>query len=224
MTEITTSALLAELHKSAGIVTEVVAKLDDAAVKAPSELPGWSRGHVLAHIAGIANAMARQLEYAARGETVDIYDGGYEGRTKAIELAAGRGIAEHRDATEAALGRALRAFDGLVESGWNTRISFRNGTVLDGGLALWRELVIHATDLGTGRGPETLEPAVLRASFRLPLGQSPGRSEVRSATTGPAPDCHRLGAAIGRHQRHDHGHRRMARRPDAYPGELAGFC
>jgi maleylpyruvate isomerase len=27
--------------------------------------------------------------------------------------------------------------------------------VFDGGLALWRELTIHATDLGTGRGPET---------------------------------------------------------------------
>ncbi|MDQ0211386.1 maleylpyruvate isomerase family mycothiol-dependent enzyme [Arthrobacter bambusae] len=154
MTEITTSALLAELHKAAGTVTDVVAKLDDADVAAPSELPGWTRGHVLAHIAGISNAMARQLEYAARGETIDIYDGGYEGRTKAIELAASHSLAKHRDATEAALARALRAFDGLVESGWNTRISFRNGTVLDGGLALWRELVIHVTDLGIGRGPE----------------------------------------------------------------------
>ncbi|MDQ0028903.1 maleylpyruvate isomerase family mycothiol-dependent enzyme [Arthrobacter bambusae] len=154
MTEITTPALLAELHKAAGTVTGVVANLDDADVSAPSELPGWTRGHVLAHIAGIANAMARQLEYAVRGETIELYDGGYEGRTKAIELAASHSIAEHREATEAAIARVLRAFDGLVESGWNARITFRNGTVFDGGLALWRELVIHVTDLGIGRGPE----------------------------------------------------------------------
>ncbi|MBT8160230.1 MULTISPECIES: maleylpyruvate isomerase family mycothiol-dependent enzyme [Arthrobacter] len=155
MTEITTSALLAELHQAAGIVTGVVAKIDDAGVKAPSELPGWTRGHVLAHIAGIANAMARQLEYAARGETIELYDGGYEGRTKAIELAAGHTAAEHQAEVGEAVARALAAFDGLPDSGWATRITYRDGTVLDGGLALWRELVIHATDLGMGRGPET---------------------------------------------------------------------
>lgn len=155
MTRITPEVLLSELHKAADAVTSVTAKLADADMTAPSALPGWTRGHVLAHITGIANAMARQLEYAARGEMVDIYDGGYEGRTKAIEMAAGHGLAEHRADLAAALGRALRAFDALDSSAWSTRISYRGGEVLDGGLALWRELVIHASDLDVGRGPES---------------------------------------------------------------------
>ncbi|VXB09601.1 Maleylpyruvate isomerase, mycothiol-dependent [Arthrobacter sp. 9AX] len=155
--------LLAGIHQAAGNVTTDVAKLSDADVKASSALPGWTRGHVLAHLAGISNAMARQLEYAARGETVELYDGGMDGRNKAIDMAAGHDAATHQADVAAALDRVLRAFDVLPgvkdssanQTGWWAPISYRGGVVLDGGLALWRELVIHNADLLTGRGPET---------------------------------------------------------------------
>ncbi|MDT3445810.1 maleylpyruvate isomerase N-terminal domain-containing protein [Pseudofrankia sp. BMG5.37] len=35
------------------------ADLDDDALDAPSSLPGWSRGHLLAHIAANADALVR---------------------------------------------------------------------------------------------------------------------------------------------------------------------
>ncbi|MDI2036146.1 maleylpyruvate isomerase family mycothiol-dependent enzyme [Paenarthrobacter nitroguajacolicus] len=155
MTEITPGALPAELHKAADTLTRLLAKLDDASVAQPSELPGWTRGHVLAHLRGIANAMARQLEYARRGETIELYDGGMDGRNKAIELAAGHSLAQHTEALTAALGSAVAAFDSLGPDDWQARIAYRDGTVLDGGLALWRELTIHASDLGMGFGPES---------------------------------------------------------------------
>ncbi|MBT2548684.1 maleylpyruvate isomerase family mycothiol-dependent enzyme [Arthrobacter sp. ISL-65] len=169
MTAITPDTLRAELHKAADAVSSLAAKLTEADVPAPSALPGWTRGHVLAHIAGISNAMARQLEFAARGETVELYDGGYDGRTKAIEMSAGHALDQHRADLDSALERALRAFDSLDADaggdagnaaagdagGWRAPISYRGGVVLDGGFALWRELVIHASDLNTGRGPET---------------------------------------------------------------------
>lgn len=155
MTSITPENLLDELRRAADVVAGIAAKLSDQEVAAASELPGWTRGHVLAHVCGIANAMARQVEYAGRGESIELYDGGYEGRNRAIELAAGHNAGEHRAALDAALGRALDAFGSLDEAGWQARITFRDGVVYDGGLALWRELTIHATDLGTGRGPET---------------------------------------------------------------------
>ena len=155
MTSITPENLLAELRRAADVVTGIAASLDDAAVAAPSELPGWTRGHVLAHLAGIANAMARQVEYSTRGERIELYDGGFEGRNRAIELAAGHGAEQHRATVGAAIDRALAAFGSLDKEGWQAPITFRDGVVFDGGLALWRELTIHATDLGTGRGPET---------------------------------------------------------------------
>ncbi len=155
MTPITPENLLSELRRAAVTITGITAKLADHDVVAPSELPDWTRGHVLAHISGISNAMARQLEYAARGESIELYDGGFEGRTRAIDLAAGHTIEEHRADVDAAVERALRAFSALDAAGWQEPISYRGGVVFDGGLALWRELTIHATDLGTGRGPET---------------------------------------------------------------------
>lgn len=155
--------LLAELHKAADVVASTAAKFTDEDVKAPSALPGWTRGHVLAHLTGISNAMARQLEFAARGETIELYDGGMDGRNKAIDMAAGHDAATHRTDLQTALVRARKAFDslpGVKDSsanriGWWAPIAYRGGVVLDGGLALWRELVIHTTDLGTGLGPET---------------------------------------------------------------------
>lgn len=176
MTAIAPEKLLEELRRAADVVAETTAKLTDQLVLAPSELPGWSRGHVLAHVAGIANAMARQLEYAARGESIELYDGGFEGRTRAIELAAGHTLAQHQADVDAALDRALRAFGTLDGAGWNRPISYRGGVVFDGGLALWRELTIHATDLGTGRGPETWSRPFCEHLFdflaaRVPEGQ-----------------------------------------------------
>jgi maleylpyruvate isomerase len=163
MTAPAPDVLLAGIHKAADDVASDVAKLSDEDVTAPSALPGWTRGHVLAHLTGISNAMARQLEYAARGETIELYDGGMQGRNRAIDMTAGHDAATHLTDLTAALDRVLRAFDvlpGVKDSsanrtGWWAPISYRGGVVLDGGLALWRELVIHAADLLTGRGPET---------------------------------------------------------------------
>ncbi|MDR6416354.1 maleylpyruvate isomerase family mycothiol-dependent enzyme [Pseudarthrobacter sulfonivorans] len=156
MTAPTPDALLAELHKAADAVASTAAKFSDEDIKAPSALPGWTRGHVLAHLQGISNAMARQLEHAAHGETVELYDGGQDGRDKAIEIAAGHSTDAHRADLNAGLDRALRAFDSLDGgAGWQAPIAYRGGVVLDGGLALWRELVIHTADLNAGLGPET---------------------------------------------------------------------
>lgn len=175
MTAPAPDTLLTELHKAADAAASAAGKLTDEDVLAPSNLPGWTRGHVLAHIAGISTAMARQLEYAARGETVELYDGGQDGRSNAINAAAGHDAAAHQTDLQAALDRVLKAFGSLAgpeepepagprdnsESNagtpgatWQTPIAYRGGVAFDGGLALWRELVIHTSDLGTGPGPE----------------------------------------------------------------------
>ena len=103
----------------------------------------------------VSNALARQVEYALRGERIDFYDGGQGGRTQAIEMHAGRGAREHQEALTAGLSRALGLLDGLDDAQWQLPISYRNGVVRDGALAYWRELVIHLADLQVGRGPET---------------------------------------------------------------------
>lgn len=184
MTQITPEVLPAELHKAAGTLTRLLTKLDDSSVAQASELPGWSRGHVLAHIAGIARAMARQLDYAHRGETIELYDGGMDGRNKAIELAAGHSLEQHTESVEAALTAVLAAFDALSPDDWQARIAYRDGTVLDGGLALWRELTIHASDLGLGFGPETWSRPFCEHLIGFLTARVPGQYKLVLQPTG----------------------------------------
>lgn len=56
----------------------------------PSQLPGWTRGHVLTHIARNADSFVRVLHGAERGDVVSQYEGGVEGRNADIEAGAGR--------------------------------------------------------------------------------------------------------------------------------------
>ncbi|MCZ2404318.1 maleylpyruvate isomerase family mycothiol-dependent enzyme [Paenarthrobacter sp. Z7-10] len=187
MTELSTAALLTALRTTAAILLEKSAALTDSGMRTGTELPGWTRGHVLAHLSGVTNAMARQAEYAVRGEKTELYDGGFEGRNKAIELAAGHGAAEqHRD-LEAALDRALTAFDALDEVGWRASIAYRNGVVLDGGLALWRELVIHLSDLAVGRGPETWTQPFCRHLFDFLTARVPAELRLKLQPLGLPP-------------------------------------
>ncbi|MDJ0317672.1 maleylpyruvate isomerase family mycothiol-dependent enzyme [Arthrobacter antibioticus] len=155
MTDISNAQLMERLKAATENVSAKLGGLSDADVLAPTELEGWTRGHVLAHIAHVSNAVARQVEYAVRGELIEFYDGGQGGRTQAIEMNAGHTAQEHKEYISAGFTRVLTALDGLDDEQWNLPISYRNGVVRDGALAYWREMVIHLADLQLGRGPET---------------------------------------------------------------------
>ena len=71
-----------------------VAHLTEEQVRAPSRLPGWSVGHVLTHLARNADAHARRLSGALRGEDLPKYANGPEQRGNEIEAGAGRAAAE----------------------------------------------------------------------------------------------------------------------------------
>src|SRR5688500_9160925 len=91
-------------------LTAVLAGLDDEAVRAPSGLPGWSRGHVLTHIAYFSEAMTRQVEEALAGRLVEMYDGGRPARDAAIEAGAGRSADELREHVRSATAALLDAW------------------------------------------------------------------------------------------------------------------
>lgn len=64
--------------------TASVAGLDAAALRGPSLLPGWTRGHVVAHAARNAHALANVLRTAAGGPPTPMYPS-VEARNAAIE-------------------------------------------------------------------------------------------------------------------------------------------
>ncbi|MFD8544777.1 maleylpyruvate isomerase family mycothiol-dependent enzyme [Streptomyces sp. NPDC059649] len=128
--------------------------LSDAAVRAPSALPGWSRAHVLAHIEGIAGATARQARYALRGELVELYDGGRPERAAGIEAGAVRDAAALREAVRAALDESSAAWAAVGPADWSRPVRYRNGELRTVLWAWWRELEIHTADALLGQGPQ----------------------------------------------------------------------
>lgn len=60
-------------------------QMTDEDCRGPSLLPGWSRGHVLAHWALNAEGQTRMLLAAMRGETEAQYPGGEAQREADIE-------------------------------------------------------------------------------------------------------------------------------------------
>lgn len=125
-------------------------KLDDAAVAEPSRLPGWSRGHVLAHLSRNADALVNVLQgrpMYASSETRDLD----------IDRDAPRPLAEQladlRDSGDGFLAAAAAPAD------WSRTITMRNG-VTDSASRVpfrrWTEVELHHVDLGIGYELEDL--------------------------------------------------------------------
>lgn len=143
--------------------------LTDAQVAEPSALPGWTRGHVLAHLAGVTAAMAGQAEH--EGTKVEPYPGGRATRDAGIEAGAGRSAAEHRAAIAEAAARLAKAWEGVRD--WDTPVFYRDGTLTGTACAMWREVEVHTRDLDLGPvtwSPEFCEHLFDFLSVRVPAG------------------------------------------------------
>ncbi|OIK23939.1 hypothetical protein VT52_029980 [Streptomyces malaysiense] len=144
--------MIEDLARSAGRLASAAAGLSDAAVRAPSGLPDWTRGQVLAHVAYSADAYTRMLELARTGrEPGPRADPARVARDAA--LPAGR-LAERLRAslggfTDGARALPAPAWERLVTAlaGWRHPAWY----LLLRGL---RELETHHLDLGTGYGTE----------------------------------------------------------------------
>ena len=89
-----------------------IRSIDEATVRQPSRLPGWTVGHLLTHLARNADSHVRMLLAAERGESVEQYAGGADQRAADIEAGAGR----PRDALVTDVGQS--AID--LEAVWET--------------------------------------------------------------------------------------------------------
>lgn len=130
-------------------------RLDDGAVRGPSLLPGWTVGHVLTHIARNADSHARILAAAGRGEVVDQYEGGVEGRAAAIDAGAGRTAAEQVADVRTSAWALEAAWATCPSDGWAGHGRGSRGDqipVADLPFRRWREVAVHHVDLGLGYG------------------------------------------------------------------------
>ncbi len=129
---------------------QTVATLTDEQLREPSLLPGWTRGHVVAHVALNAHGLARALRGLRTGDPVPVYDS-QEQRDADIEAYAGGSAADLASLSQMACLRIageLRLIKavGTVERTPGGRVM----TVVDVVEARWREVEIHHADLGVG--------------------------------------------------------------------------
>ena len=138
------AACLAGAREATGRLLGLVARTPDLA--APSLLPGWSRAHVVAHLAGNARSHVRMLA------GLEQYEGGAEGREAGVEALA----ADPRAAV-----RALHDSVEELETAWRRAdwtaevrpLARPPGPAAALAWARWREVEVHAVDLAAGYRP-----------------------------------------------------------------------
>ncbi|MFJ8190196.1 maleylpyruvate isomerase family mycothiol-dependent enzyme [Streptomyces sp. NPDC096094] len=141
---------LASVRDATERLLTAVGKLDNASVTESSRLPGWTRGHVLAHLARNADALVNVLEGRP------MYVSG-EARDADIERDAPRPLdAQLTDVRESAA-RFQDASAALAD--WSRTVELRGG-VTDSASRLpfrrWVEVELHHVDLDIGYELEDL--------------------------------------------------------------------
>ncbi|MFD8739551.1 maleylpyruvate isomerase family mycothiol-dependent enzyme [Streptomyces sp. NPDC059618] len=141
---------LASVRDATERLLSAVAELDNAAAAEPSRLPGWSRGHVLAHLSRNADALVNVLEgrpmYAsASARDADIArDAGRPLDVQLADLRKSAALFEDTGAAPADWSRTVELRNGVTDSA--ARVPFRR----------WVEVDLHHVDLGIGYELEDL--------------------------------------------------------------------
>ncbi|WP_100444006.1 maleylpyruvate isomerase family mycothiol-dependent enzyme [Glycomyces xiaoerkulensis] len=129
-----------------------VEDLSDEQLRAPSALEGWTRGHVITHVARSCDAMCRMLVWARTGEGVPGYPS-KESREADIEAGSGRSREELvADLVESAAWLAAEV-GSMPQEAWDTTIETPTGATIPAAEIPARRLVeveCHHTDLDTG--------------------------------------------------------------------------
>lgn len=139
------------LERESGMAMATIASLTDDEVAKPTHCQGWTRAHLIAHLALDADAMANLVTWAVTGQQTPAYES-REKRDADIEATAELPAAELAKTLEHAEARLLEAFrslrDGVQAETVPTPFS---GEVNVFSLPALRttEIVVHHDDLDT---------------------------------------------------------------------------
>lgn len=180
--------------------------IGDSDLTVPSLLPGWSRAHVLAHLAANAESFVRIVDAAGRGETVVQYEGGAEGRAAGIESGArmpGSALLDRVRASAAALEATFEAASDAAWNGEGASVAGARIPVADVPFRRWREVEVHHADLGLSYGHGDWPARFVREELQVQEMRVLSRSSM-GLTRLPAavlalPPRVRLAWMLGRH-------------------------
>ena len=146
---------LAYLGAATANLVAAIGGLSDGDVRGPSVLPGWSRAHVLTHLARNAEGGVRLLGWARTGVPSYEYES-LEARAAAIEEGAGRPAAVLIDDVRATAEAFAAAAARMPPEAWDREVRWTGGQESPASLIVpsrWGEVLIHHVDLDTGFRP-----------------------------------------------------------------------
>lgn len=212
---------IARLGVATGRLDETVAALPEAALSEPSLLPGWTRAHVLTHLARNADGMRNLLLSARSGKPVGLY-ASRAVRDADIEAGSSRPPDVIGDDLRVASQRLAFEIDAMPVEAWSSVVemapgtgkspSFRASSVITFRLF---ELEVHHVDLAAAYGYADVPPELVGGFVERSIGllgdRAPsarleatdsiaswdlGAGEPATVVAGPAPQL--LGWLLGR--------------------------
>jgi maleylpyruvate isomerase len=142
-------------------ILDAVVGITDTQVRESSLLPGWTRGHVLSHLARNADGNRNIVEGALYDEEREQYPGGAEQRAADIAEGANKSApALVADLVEAQK-RLVAPWRSLTPEQWSRTgvwLSAGRRTIDNGLRARRRELLVHLVDLNLCVRPADLPP------------------------------------------------------------------
>lgn len=177
-------AVLAEVDAASGRLVATVERLGEDDLREPSRLPGWSRGHVLAHLVRNADSAWNLLEWARTGVEYPQYPSD-AARDAGIAASAGRPLDELRTELRISLERLAVQASTMPAAAWGTTVRARGRWAHPAWYTLfrrWREIEAHHVDLDFGYTCGDWSPAYVHrelsetlAAMRLDGGLAVGR-------------------------------------------------
>lgn len=144
--------LLAWAASGQRLLEDTVSGLEPSAAQQPSALPGWSRGHVITHLARNADALVNLLTWARTGAETPMY-ATPDQRNADIDAGADRDLAEQLTDLRAAGRRFADAAAALPADAWAARVRSAQGRDIPAAEVPWmrtREVWLHLVDLDGG--------------------------------------------------------------------------
>lgn len=158
------AAVLAAIERATGQLLASAAELTDAQMRAGSLLPGWTRGHVMTHVARNADGGARLLRWARTG--VEGYEyPSMQARAAEIEAGAGRPAARLVADVRDSAARFADEYRLMPAEAWTRTVRWTSGRERPAARAAdsrLTEVLVHHVDLDAGFGPADWPPGFVR--------------------------------------------------------------
>ncbi|WP_433471094.1 maleylpyruvate isomerase family mycothiol-dependent enzyme [Saccharomonospora azurea] len=168
------------MARGTDLVLSATAGWGEAELSAPSGLPGWTRKHLVAHLAANADALGNLVHWAATGERTPMYSSP-EQRAADIEAGARRSASELTTWLRASAERLATAMADLDERQWRTEVLTAQGRTVPATEVPWmrtREVYVHAVDLDAGIGFADLPADFLTALADDVVGKRGAKPDV----------------------------------------------